>query len=204
MKCLVFLPCLVLAVSAKITQFTWSDCGASDANRAVKILELSVSPMPVKTPGDLVVHVKAQVTKSIPKWSLKLSVKRHTFVATVLVPCTENIGSCTYDGCTILGKMTTGDAAQQSVGSQVQKMLSDNNFSIACPIAVQNLDVQTFTIKVPELGKAADILADGDYTIEGRALNPDTGELYGCVHFDAAIQRSCTGWLCSGKRRRIA
>ncbi|XP_046546470.1 uncharacterized protein LOC124256528 [Haliotis rubra] len=139
----------------------------------------------------------------MPKWSLKLSVKRHTFVATVLVPCTENIGSCTYDGCTILDTLT-GDAAQKSVVSQVKKMLSDNSFSPDCPIAAQSLNVQTFTLKIPELGKAADILADGDYTIEGRALNPDTGELYGCLHFDASIQRACTGWLCSGRRRRLA
>ncbi|KAK6180192.1 hypothetical protein SNE40_012386 [Patella caerulea] len=197
----VFFLLIATSIDAAITQFKWTDCASSDPNRALQIQEITATPMPLVTPGPLVLHIKGKIAKDLTKWSLKLDIRRHTFAGSVLIPCTHDFGSCTFDGCKVLSEMTNQqNQGISTLANQVQKMLTQNNIDITCPVKSQPVSVDTFTITVPELGAVADVLADGDYTVDVRALNPDSGELFGCITFDAAIKRKCTGWLCHRKR----
>ncbi|ESP02464.1 hypothetical protein LOTGIDRAFT_172021 [Lottia gigantea] len=149
-----------LAESA-ITQFKWSDCAASDPNRALKIDEITATPMPLVTPGPLNFHLKASVTRSITKWSLRLDINRHTFAGTVHVPCQNEFGSCTYDGCQILDKMkANADPGIVDIAGQVLTLINTNNIDITCPTKAQSVNIGTTVIKVPELGAFANALAD--------------------------------------------
>ncbi|XP_033749704.1 uncharacterized protein LOC117334289 [Pecten maximus] len=189
--------------------FAWSDCSSDPAHNALVVHSINVSPVPLEVPGDLHLTFNATVLRPIQVAMMDFKFVRKTG-ANVNVPigCVGNVGSCTFDGCSILndlGKIGS-QAVSQNVSGQISNMFANVGANISCPIQPQNIVVNDFVFHIPKLSSSMDIIANGDYNVTVYLREPATDFQLGCLTFDASLTRSstCSGWLCSGRRRRAS
>ncbi|OWF41449.1 hypothetical protein KP79_PYT14655 [Mizuhopecten yessoensis] len=181
---------------------------ASDkVHNALVVHSVTVSPVPLAIPGDLHLSFNATVLKTIQVAMMDFKFVRKTALgADVPIGCVGGIGSCTFDGCSILNDLGSvgSQAVATNVTSQIGSMFASVGANITCPIQPQNIAVNNFVIHIPKLSSAVDLIADGDYNITVILREPATDVQLGCFTFDASLVRpkTCSGWLCSGRRRR--
>ncbi|XP_043925340.1 ganglioside GM2 activator [Protopterus annectens] len=87
---------------AKVTHFSWENCGGGKDPAVIKSLYLK--PDPIDIPGDLKVSVtgSTSVVLSSPI-TVNLTLEKKVVGVWVRIPCEGNIGSCVYkDVCSIL------------------------------------------------------------------------------------------------------
>ncbi|XP_060062578.1 uncharacterized protein LOC132543133 [Ylistrum balloti] len=196
------------ATASAALPFVWSDCSSDKAHNALVVHSIEVSPVPLAIPGDLHLTFNATVLKPIQVAMMDFKFVRKTALGTdVPIACVGNVGSCTFDGCSILNDLGQigSQSTAQNVTSQISTMFNNAGANIACPIQPQSIVVRDFVFHIPRLSSAMDIFATGDYNVTVQLREPATDAQLGCLTFDASLVKpspTCSGWLCSGRRKR--
>ncbi|KAL3866482.1 hypothetical protein ACJMK2_043787 [Sinanodonta woodiana] len=197
------IPLLVVAVcvliNAEIRNFEWKNCAPAGTNEKLRFNSLSASPMPVLIPGPLTLSINASVLQEMDVFFLKFDISKHTsFGGAIQIPCVNGVGSCTLDGCTLLPTIAQGGhAVDKSLGIQILSVLKEAlGHDAGCPIHVENILVQNRTLHLPEMGVIASTVGEGDFTIKVTSLDVVTGDIFGCLQFDATFKnKPSTGFL---------
>ncbi|XP_029439895.1 ganglioside GM2 activator-like [Rhinatrema bivittatum] len=166
---------------AQVRAFSWSNC---DSTLPVQILSLSLGPDPIIIPGplQLAVEVDISVTLNAP---LKLAIvlQKKVLGLWVNVPCSNNIGTCTYDDvCGILDSLIPA-------GQPCPEPLESNGFPCHCPFqaGVYTLPESTIQIDLTLPSSAA----NGDFRLTGTLSSGENA--IGCININFSLQ-SASGW----------
>ncbi|XP_062595880.1 ganglioside GM2 activator-like [Saccostrea cucullata] len=200
--------CLLAGISvtlAEIRQFQMTDCGSS---RDVQFHSVSVTPMPVRIPGDIRLSVDASLTKAIGSSRMSLSIKRKSYFGVeVPMPCLFNIGSCTYDDlCTMVQKMITENwvGIVGGIGTQIQTMLTSVGVNASqCPQPPRNIRITDYPISIPRIPAILTWFAAGDYRVIVKVNENGTGRQLVCLNLQLSVTQhrepSTSGWLFGGR-----
>uniref|UniRef100_A0A194AL83 Putative ganglioside GM2 activator-like protein n=1 Tax=Pinctada fucata TaxID=50426 RepID=A0A194AL83_PINFU len=199
MKFLVILAFLGF-VSSEYTTFNWKSCTTDKVHQALRVNSVSVSPMPLVTPGPLHISFDADVLQRIDLAILNFTLTRHTALgANVHVPCIGTLGSCPLDGCSVVDDLRNGSReAQRDLGRQLKAMFDSIGIFKSCPIQIQHVAVTNYTINIPALSSAVNFIADGDYTVKVDVREPVSSSSLGCFEFNASIKRAKTSGFLFG------
>ncbi|XP_052098984.1 ganglioside GM2 activator-like [Mytilus californianus] len=199
---LIFITVIVSAYGT--IPFKWRDCSIDKSAQAIQVTSITAGPVPLVAPGPLHLTFSGKVLKPIPIFMIEFDMKRHGFLGTrITVPCVNGVGSCVFDGCSFVDSLLNSTrTSAQSVAQQALKMIESVNATLKCPIPVENINVQDYTINVPDLGPIAHVIGDGDYTVIVRTKVPGTGALLGCLSLDVSLGKQCTGLFCGIGRKR--
>ncbi|ESO99708.1 hypothetical protein LOTGIDRAFT_201161 [Lottia gigantea] len=203
----VFLLTIVSGVFSEHTKLEWTDCGTDPAYFTIN--KVDVSPMPIEVPGDIALTVGAVSNKTVTQGDIKISVKRHTFIGDITIPCLFHVGSCEYkDTCTLLDRMEKENWAgiMGGIGTQVRGLLSSIGITSFCNIQARSLDVQSYKLKLPPIPSILSFFAEGDYSAHVTATEAASGHQVACLDLKLSIKKhkdkTCTGWFC-GRRRDL-
>ncbi|XP_064598613.1 ganglioside GM2 activator-like [Liolophura sinensis] len=188
---------LVLSLTLSYTlavsdTFKWKDCTTA-ANRALAVSNIKVSPLPLTVPGPLTLSFDASLSKPLNNVNLILEVEKNLgFFGYVKVPCLNEIGSCTYDGCekaTELGNYLK--VTDNSIFKQIYTMLKNNHINLfGCPVpSPQTGSVKAFNYTIPNPGKQFDWLVNGDYHIIARIQDKVSKVDYACLDLNIGVMR---------------
>lgn len=194
----------VWLTSARFTQLDWSDCGSDPS---VTIRNIDVTPMPLVVPGPMQLTVDAQFDRTLEDIEINLDVKRSTFLLDLPIPCLFHVGSCTYEssctGTNLLDTMVTEDWAgiMGDIGGQIKTMINTvpGLNSTACPVPATNINIQQYTLNLPEIPSILTFFAEGDYKAHVTASDKSTGQTLLCLSLQLTIeekQEPCTGFFC--------
>ncbi|KAI8511543.1 GM2 ganglioside activator [Branchiostoma belcheri] len=128
----------------QVLKFSWHNCGTADD--PVKVKDVTLTPDPVKLPGEVKTGFTAQLLKTVDNLSrLHWSSRR-------------SVGSCTYtDLCAkIPGKPT--DACPPP--------LSTYNIPCHCPFKSGNYTLPPSNFDLPSIGSLPEWLEEGDYSVQ--------------------------------------
>ncbi|KAL3854755.1 hypothetical protein ACJMK2_014004 [Sinanodonta woodiana] len=142
-------------VKREITSLQWSSCN-TNRNSPITIQNVAVTPMPVEVPGDIHLTVDAKLNRSISHTSLKLSIKRKTFLLDIPIPCLFHVGSCTYDDlCNTVDQMMTEDWAgiMSNIGKQIRTMMTTQHVPDHCPVGPMEVHLNSYTLTLPPIPK---------------------------------------------------
>ncbi|XP_025095305.1 uncharacterized protein LOC112564595 [Pomacea canaliculata] len=133
-----------------------------------------MTPMPMEIPGSISLSVKAQTSTAIPEdITISLSIKRHTFLLDLPIPCLFHIGSCTYENTcsktlvdTLISENWAGITAD--IGEQVKTMLSTLpalNTTTCPPPVPATIEINNYSIHLPAIPAILTFIAEGDYSV---------------------------------------
>ncbi|CAF2916150.1 unnamed protein product [Rotaria sp. Silwood2] len=87
---------ILISLAAVKGQYKFENCGT--ASDVIQLTHLEINPHPMKIPSSVIfsLHVDASADVISPiKTEFKLS--KATWIGNIQVPCTDGVGSCTYD-----------------------------------------------------------------------------------------------------------
>jgi len=147
--------------------FQWSNCGSS--SEAGQVKNLTLSPDPVKLPGNITVSVGAELgVDLVAPIQLSLTLKKHIGFW-ITIPCVDNIGSCTYDdACALLANITCPPGVE-----------------CHCPISHGSYYFPPMTLPVTLPPDVPSWLESGDYQVT--AVLKARGKELACVHLQVAL-----------------
>ncbi|XP_076461570.1 uncharacterized protein LOC143294042 [Babylonia areolata] len=177
-------------VHARYGHLQWSNCG-SDPRVSMEVID--VTPMPVVMPGDIHLTVQGRFNFNFTGAELHLSIKRHTFLFDLPVPCLNNVGSCTYEiscsGPSLLETMVNENwgGIFKDLGQQLLTMMSTMTDlkSSQCPVPPGSVDLQAYTLHLPAVPTNSILffLNQGDKSINVRVTEKSTGRTLLCLDF---------------------
>jgi len=161
------------AEQAKVSSFSWSNCGSK--SDPIQLKNLTVKPDPVKLPGQVTLEFAADVNVTLASpVQASIQLKKHTWLGWITVPCIDNIGSCTYqDVCSILSANITCPPEFKKYGIPCK-----------CPITKASYYLPSISTFVKLPSSVPSWLESGDYAVQA-TLKKGTQQL-GCI----AIQLS--------------
>ncbi|KAK6165397.1 hypothetical protein SNE40_022330 [Patella caerulea] len=199
---------VVIGIDGEHTKLEWTDCG-TDSN-AIVLNNVAISPMPIEVPGNLSLTIDAVSKMDINRANLKVSVKRHTFIGDVTIPCLFHVGSCEYqDTCTLLDRMEKENWAgiMGGIGTQIKQMLQTVGITSYCGVTPRSIGIQSYNLKLPPIPAILTFFAEGDYTAHVTVEDDATKQQKICLDLKLSIKKhkdtTCTGWLCGRKRRNV-
>ncbi|KAL5005954.1 hypothetical protein ScPMuIL_017112 [Solemya velum] len=188
----------LVLVGGTLRKFKWSTCG-SNHNPPIHIHQLDVTPMPMILPGNIYVTVNASLTRPLTNAKLKLSMKRHTFLFDLPLPCMSHLGSCSYNNmCTMMDTMIAENWANSmtEVGRQIRDMLRELGVTATnCTISPRSLHINRYQLHLPGLSSLLSIVAAGDYKIGMLVTEHSTGEDIFCANLEVSIDKAVSGNL---------
>ncbi|XP_019614496.1 PREDICTED: ganglioside GM2 activator-like [Branchiostoma belcheri] len=149
----------------RVLKFSWHNCGSADD--PVKVKDVTLTPDPVKLPGEVKTGFTAQLLKTVDKpIKAALVIKKKVLFAWIEVPCVDSVGSCTYtDLCAkIPGKPT--DACPPP--------LSTYNIPCHCPFKAGNYTLPPSNFDLPSIGSLPEWLEEGDYSVQATISSNST------------------------------
>ena len=154
---------------------TW-DFGQADAR--IHFANADVQPHPIAYPGKVDLSAELQVTRSVPADDLWVRLALHkTSPKPMLVPCFQNLGSCSYDVC-----------------NQVIPQNRDAFCAMGmcqCPFKVGKYVGHRIPYTLPRLGGPIFArLLGGSYTGNITFYNRATQQVYGCVGMRFTIENN--------------
>ncbi|KAK7494716.1 hypothetical protein BaRGS_00014114 [Batillaria attramentaria] len=160
--------------------------------------------MPVVVPGDIQLTVDASYGRPLGDVTIDLSIRRHTFLLDLPIPCIAHVGSCTYESsCSsmLLDTMVAEDWAgiMGDIGSQVETMLETsipNITTAGCPYPARSINIDHYTLHLPPVPTILSWFAEGDYGARAEVTDKATGDMLLCLHLDLTIKEPCTGFFC--------
>ncbi|GIX97905.1 uncharacterized protein CEXT_389401 [Caerostris extrusa] len=161
--------CVGLLIGIAHGTATFSDCGG--AEKSMTIIAGSVKPDPIQYPGNLSMTVAFNVTKDLPASNFQMALNLTKLNPRVMhVPCMEDIGSCTYDVCTMI----------QNHRSEFCPMFP-NPDECGCPIKVGSYFMKDGFVAIPDFGQLFVKILQGNY--EGTITFTDTSSntQHGCI-----------------------
>ncbi|XP_022291336.2 ganglioside GM2 activator-like [Crassostrea virginica] len=183
---LVFL--VVTLWSAEAKQLVYRDCNSSP-NKIVHVDNAHLHPFPVVVPGDLTGDIVINAPRLVEgnHYKLDVHIQKHALFW-ITVPCISNVGSCSYNLCELLGPNTTECAPQ----------LRSQNLPCHCPFQPGTYTLHPATFQIPQMSGVWSWLASGDYRVDAKIVDTNTGEEVACYHVElSATQPPCSGFLCS-------
>lgn len=136
---------------------------------------LSVTPDPIKIPGNVSVAFKGYAGVSVTSPTKAVLKVEKKFGIWVEIPCVENVGSCTYDdGCSMI---------PFKAGDPCPPPLSTYNLPCTCPFPKGPYNLPLSEITIPNTG-LPEWLTDGDYKVNIKLYNKQDDQL---ACFDAAF-----------------
>ncbi|KAK0047459.1 ganglioside GM2 activator [Biomphalaria pfeifferi] len=196
----VFLFTVAVAVVPSFSRkMNLTECNGNNTQPLLTLNSYSFVPYPINSPGSLTVSVSVTVNRPVPVGGLRMKVLiQREIIALINIPCTDNIGSCTYDVCHLLDYFKNSSCPQQ---------LIDNNIPCTCDtIQPGTYDLINQTFQVPDITKLTSwsTLALGDYVVKFDLKDGVTGEDVYCLGGKINIKdpNACDGFLCSLFGRR--
>ncbi|ELR14489.1 ganglioside gm2 activator precursor, putative [Acanthamoeba castellanii str. Neff] len=159
---------------AKLTAFSYTNCGSeSDPS---KLTQLNISPDPIMVGQAVNITAKGFLSANISSgegYTMSLEIYKKVFGVPIYVPCVSNVGSCTYDLCGILPP--TANCPLQPWG-----------VPCSCPLAAGSYQVPVpgFSFPFPNLGISW--LLDGEILVSV-TLADKSGSRLACYKIDATI-----------------
>uniref|UniRef100_T1J5G1 MD-2-related lipid-recognition domain-containing protein n=1 Tax=Strigamia maritima TaxID=126957 RepID=T1J5G1_STRMM len=158
----------VLAVRNKLIL---ENCGG--ANDVIQMKHLSITPMPITIPGNLIISANVTVTRDLSaKTKINVKLYKQTkviFPIDIKIPCIKNAGSCSYDGCSLIS-LTKGVICD----------FFPKNVECACPFKAGKYGTVNYTVKIPSASGIITWLAKGDYKAEVRIQDESSNKQLGC------------------------
>jgi len=154
--------------------FSWSNCGS--ATDPVQLKNLTLSPDPVKLPGNITASAGAEVgINMMSPLAVSLKLKKKIFGVMVEIPCIDNVGSCDYsDVCPMLQNITCPPELQKY------------GIPCHCPISKGSYFLPTTSIAVPVPASVPSWLESGDYEVEAHIS--EGGKPVACIHVTVALK----------------
>lgn len=148
--------------------FSWSNCGS--ASDPVQLKNLTLSPDPIKLPGDVTASAGAEVGVDLDApLAVTLKLKKKIFGVMVEIPCLDNIGSCDYDDiCPMLQNITCPPE------------LKKYGIPCHCPIHRGSYYLPATAIAVALPPSVPTWLESGDYEVEAHVSKD--GKAVACIH----------------------
>jgi len=148
--------------------FSWSNCGSP--GDPVQLKNLTLSPDPIKLPGDVTASAGAEVGVDLDApLAVSLKLKKKIFGVMVEIPCLDNIGSCDYDDiCPLLQNITCPPE------------LKKYGIPCHCPIRRGSYYLPATAIAVALPPSVPTWLESGDYEVEGHVTK--NGKPVACIH----------------------
>eukprot|EP00043_Microstomoeca_roanoka_P008484 m.81701 g.81701 ORF g.81701 m.81701 type:complete len:201 (+) comp14262_c0_seq1:214-816(+) len=163
----------------RLTSFNFHDCGqASDPGHVSK---LTISPDPIKLPGNVTVAVAASLSSNVTSpIQVDLTMEKKVGVW-VKIPCVDDIGSCKYDDlCQVLQKIPL------TPDGKCPDPLPTLGVPCRCPLTPFNVDLPPTTFAAPSLPPSVPTwLSSGDYKISATA-NTNSGEVF-CFNLELSL-----------------
>ncbi|EDR25347.1 Ganglioside GM2 activator precursor, putative [Entamoeba dispar SAW760] len=158
---------LAVLASAKTYPFTLTSCSK---NPTFIIHQMTIQPdNPINIQGGFTLSFDAEVTKEITEASVALTFQKEVLFW-VTIPCTKNVGSCTYNSICDLFANVTNECLNATRSHGFDKV------PCSCPIPVSRY---TASIPIPPLDIPDGIewLASGNYKIKMVATDPTGAEI---------------------------
>ncbi|KAL5005976.1 hypothetical protein ScPMuIL_017134 [Solemya velum] len=192
---LVFFSCAGhMLVESALHKLSWSTCGS---NSPIIVHSLDVSPMPITLPGHLTLTLNSTLTRQITNSTLRLKVKRHTFLMDFTIPCLLNMGSCTYDSvCTMADSMIAHNWAgnMAGVGTQIKTMLTETGVAAPnCVIGPRNVVINRYQLTLPGVSSLLSLVSTGDYSIGVHVTEHSTGQEIFCANLEISLAKCHSG-----------
>ncbi|CAL1531921.1 unnamed protein product [Lymnaea stagnalis] len=190
---------VVLTVQATLVTstrpFLMRECDPGGSDRLGSINNLQVSPDPIRSPGQITVSVNGSIGRSVPAGGIDVRLRvQKDALAWVTMPCINNLGSCTYDFCTLLPRVFQNHTCPYSTNSTSAGPCTCDQL-VPGDFAVNNM-----VIPIPDVRHevAWSLFALGDYRVDVTLLDRATqSEIY-CLHLELTLKdpKECKGFLC--------
>ncbi|XP_061177261.1 ganglioside GM2 activator-like [Saccostrea echinata] len=186
-----FLIVLLALVTGSLAShpFSYRDCNHSP-NKIIHVTSAHLNPFPVVVPGDLTGDIVIQAPRLVQgnHYKLDVHIQKHALFW-ITVPCLSGVGSCSYDLCNLLSTFNA---------TQCPPQLRAQNLPCHCPFQPGTYTMTPAVFKIPEMSGLWSWLASGDYRVDAKITDTQTGEEVACYHVEvSATQPPCSGFLCS-------
>ncbi|XP_037531101.1 ganglioside GM2 activator [Nematolebias whitei] len=164
--------------NAKVSGFSWKNCGQSD-DPAV-MMSLSLSPDPISIPGTLTASASGSTTVPLEaQLSLNVTMEKEVARIWVKIPCVEEIGSCHYrDVCDLLNQVIPP-------GPDCPEPLHTCGLPCHCPFKAGSYSLPKSDFYVPYMDLPF-WLTNGNYRVQG--VLGSGGKELGCLQVTLSIE----------------
>ncbi|XP_013389528.1 uncharacterized protein LOC106158179 [Lingula anatina] len=171
-------------------EFRFEDCGRNP-NRPIHFLALSVTPFPVKYPGQMLLSFQLNVTETLPtSLSVDTTLERKVQLlfreTTFNIPCIS-VGNSQFGTCT--HKDLCSRMAETYDPCDCPAFFEENDFPCSCPIPDGEYVLKDLPIDIPEISGGLSVFADGDYELMSEFYDGDTGRELGCLRFTMSMEK---------------
>ncbi|XP_017293538.1 ganglioside GM2 activator [Kryptolebias marmoratus] len=165
---------------AKVSGFSWKNCGQPDDPAVLK--SLSLSPDPIHIPGTLTAIASGSTSVQFTSpLSLNITLKKEVATIWVEIPCVEQMGSCHYpDACDLLNQLIPP-------GQDCPEPLHTYGLPCRCPFKAGSYSLPKSDFYVPDLDLPY-WLTNGNYRVQG--VLGSGGKELGCLQVSLAIESS--------------
>ncbi|XP_064636784.1 ganglioside GM2 activator-like [Lineus longissimus] len=157
----------------------WHNCGSGSATG--QVVNLTITPNPIRVPGDIHVAVGAVVRENLEAPIRgDLLIKKKLFGQWIRIPCIDKkIGSCTYDDVCEMIPMKPGKPCPDP--------LPKYSIPCHCPFNKGNYYLPESTFKLKKPGKSVPSwLESGDYQITIHLSSK--GREAGCIYLEFTLK----------------
>ncbi|OPL21199.1 hypothetical protein AM593_10784, partial [Mytilus galloprovincialis] len=182
---------LLLAITGCLSAINlkYTDCNSNQA--LLHVDSVSLNPYPPQIPGDLRASGHLVLGRNISGHiELQVSIHKHA-IFWIPVPCVSGFGSCTYDFCSMLNTAFNVNG-QISCPPQMAKQ----NLPCTCPIQAGTYTLNPDVWVIPTLPSLLSWLSSGDYKVDAKLVNKDSGEIIACYNTQIAFAHKCSGFGC--------
>ncbi|CAC5391679.1 GM2A [Mytilus coruscus] len=181
---------LLLAITGCLAaNLKYTDCNSNHALLHVDSVRLN--PYPPQIPGDLTASGHLVLGRNV-SGNIELQVSIHKkAIFWIPVPCVSGFGSCTYDFCGMLSS-TFNINGQLSCPPQMAKQ----NLPCTCPVQAGTYTLKPDVWTIPPVPSLLSWLTSGDYKVDAKLVNKDSGEIIGCYNTQITFSHKCSGFGC--------
>ncbi|XP_013885592.1 ganglioside GM2 activator [Austrofundulus limnaeus] len=165
---------------AKVSGFSWKNCGEPDDPAVLK--SMSLSPDPISIPGTLTASASGSTQVQLEsKLSLNLTLEKEVAMIWVKIPCVDELGSCHYNNaCDLLDQLFPA-------GQDCPEPLHSYGLPCHCPFKAGSYSLPSSDFDVPYLDLPY-WMTNGKYRVQG-VLGHEGKEL-GCLQVTLCIESS--------------
>ncbi|XP_046394882.1 ganglioside GM2 activator-like [Ischnura elegans] len=151
----------------------WSNCGPP--TDPIKLTYLDVTPFPLTIPGietlSAIVNIARNISSPV---EASVTIKKHSFLGWIEIPCVDNIGSCHYDDL----------CALSPYNDQCPTVFKKLQLPCACPVNEGMYSVKKYPVNIAKIGPHW--LEHGMY--KGQVTLTSNSVELGCIAFQAALK----------------